>query len=122
MQLIFISGSLRRSSLQVALLAGSRNTFTQTFVLFPNIDSSLKVERVVLATKTYSGNKDISIEGNSPTGYKLLLVSVDITGDNIRKVTYSLHYTDEQYTVYGLTNDSSCNCTITVYGLCVKNK
>ena len=41
MQLIFISGSLRRSSLQVAFLAGSRNTFTQTFVLFPNIDSSL---------------------------------------------------------------------------------
>ena len=41
MQLIFISGSLRRSSLQVALLAGSRNTFTQTFVLFPHIDSSL---------------------------------------------------------------------------------
>lgn len=44
MQLIFISGSLRRSSLQVALLAGSRNTFAQTFVPFPNIDSSLTNE------------------------------------------------------------------------------
>lgn len=86
------------------------------------VDNSLKVERVVLATKTYSGSKDISIEGNAPTDYKLLLVSVDIIGDNIRKVTYSLHYTDEQYSVYGLTNDSNCSCTITVYGLCVKNK
>ena len=42
MQLIFISGSLRRSSLQVAGLTGFCNTFTQTFVPFPNIDSSLR--------------------------------------------------------------------------------
>ena len=47
MQLIFISGSLRRSSLQVALLAGSRNTFTQTFVLFPNIDNSLIKHKLI---------------------------------------------------------------------------
>lgn len=86
------------------------------------LNSSLTVERVVLNTQTYSGSKDISIEGNVPTDYKLLLASVDIVGNNTRKVTYSLHYTDEQYSVYGLTNDSACSCTITVYGLCVKNK
>ena len=41
MQLIFISGSLRRSSLQVAGLTGFCNTFTQTFVPFRQLDSSL---------------------------------------------------------------------------------
>lgn len=41
MQLIFISGSLRRSSRQVALLAVSRDTFTRTFVPFTQIDNSL---------------------------------------------------------------------------------
>lgn len=86
------------------------------------LNNSLTVERVVLNTQAYSGSKDISIEGNVPTNYKLLLASVDIVGDNTRKVTYSLHYTDEQYSVYGSTNDSNCSCTITVYGLCVKNK
>ena len=86
------------------------------------LNSSLAVERVVLNTQTYSGSKDISIEGNVPTNYRLLLASVDIVGINTRKVTYSLHYTDEQYSVYGLTNASDCSCTITVYGLCVKNK
>ena len=41
MQLIFISGSLRRSSRQVAGLAGFCNTFTRTFVHFYQLDNSL---------------------------------------------------------------------------------
>ena len=59
-QLIFISGSLRRSSLQVALLAGSRNTFTQTFVPFSNIDSSLspyKITEIGVITGTATENE-----------------------------------------------------------------
>lgn len=65
MQLIFISGSLRRSSRQVALLAGSRNTFTQTFVPFSNIDNSLigypdynNIETIITKSGTYTIQKN----------------------------------------------------------------
>ena len=54
--LTFLSGSLRRSSLQVAFLAGSRNTFTQTFVPFPLIDNSL-------------GGVQFGIDGEGNYGY-----------------------------------------------------
>lgn len=56
-QLIFISGSLRRSSLQVAGLTGFCNTFTQTFVPFSNIDNSLNsLVKLKNQSVTFSNN------------------------------------------------------------------
>ena len=75
MQLIFISGSLRRGSLKVAGLTGFCNTFTQTFVLFPHIDSSLvKYELLCYATST--GN--ISVQ--DLTKYKAVLALLQVDG------------------------------------------
>ena len=109
MQLIFISGSLRRSSRQVALLAGSRNTFTQTFVPFPLIDSSLGKFKFGKSSKTISFSNTSSVSFfdetfnfgetfSTPPSYVIPFLLTPLGAYNI-SATYPDNITEETFKV-----------------------
>ena len=121
MQLIFISGSLRRSSLQVALLAGSRNTFTQTFVPFSNIDNSLQYEQIDVSVGSLSGNEVVQKKfvPTIPSGYEIASISSIIDSTNARCTGSISYYSGSGYgyfiNVENITSSSVSDAVAHVY-------